>query len=323
MAFPSPKNKKGYCDYCQQKPKHGNHDYCGKTCSQQASTMNQNNPVVPPQPQPVSTHCKQCGQNPKFQNFDFCGKHCASTWQLIHGSSNGKPNPPAKNSQGGAYGISNGAPNPPAKNSLGGNLGVTANMQLPNQLLGQVPQHLQGQVQAILPALVAALQQQGQSQPQQQQQPPPGAGLNTNNVIIVPPTNVPQQPMAATTFVPNNANKNQPRQTNVGQGIGPGFPVPSNAQGPVNGTNMTMVPTSAPARVRAASLTSNCRLAGCGKPVHTDPTSNHASEYCSNRHREEAVTTGQVTPCIMCLKMPRTRIDHFCSKACRDAALSQ
>ena len=36
----------------------------------------------------------------------------------------------------------------------------------------------------------------------------------------------------------------------------------------------------------------------------------------------EAVTTGQVKACIMCLKMPRGIADHFCSKVCREAALS-
>jgi hypothetical protein len=41
------------------------------------------------------------------------------------------------------------------------------------------------------------------------------------------------------------------------------------------------------------------------------------------RYYREAVITGQVKACIMCLKMPRGSVDHFCSKACREAALSQ
>jgi len=72
----------------------------------------------------------------------------------------------------------------------------------------------------------------------------------------------------------------------------------------------------------ASGSSATCRLNGCDKPVFTDPTTGHRSEYCSQKHREEAVTSGQVNPCIMCLKMPKSQTDHFCSKACRDKALS-
>jgi len=67
---------------------------------------------------------------------------------------------------------------------------------------------------------------------------------------------------------------------------------------------------------------STCRLMGCEKTVFVDPATDHQSEYCSQKHREEAVTSGQVDPCIMCKKMPRSLYDHFCSKACREKALS-
>jgi len=65
-----------------------------------------------------------------------------------------------------------------------------------------------------------------------------------------------------------------------------------------------------------------CRLKGCNKPVSVDPATHYQSEYCSQRHREEATVFGQVNLCIMCLKMPRGPNDHFCSRACRDKALS-
>ena len=121
---------------------YSNHNYCGKTCSQQAAAMNQTNAVpapAPPQPQAASTLCKvlvppvcfsrhltlmcvfqQCNQKPKFQNFEFCGKNCAATWQLAHGSSNGTANPPTKKPTGNVIGQ------------------VLPNVQIPPQLLGQI-----------------------------------------------------------------------------------------------------------------------------------------------------------------------------------------
>jgi len=65
-----------------------------------------------------------------------------------------------------------------------------------------------------------------------------------------------------------------------------------------------------------------CRLKGCKKPVFVDPATHRQSGFCSRRHREDAAAFGQVSPCIMCLKMPRGLDDHFCSKTCRDRALS-
>jgi len=65
-----------------------------------------------------------------------------------------------------------------------------------------------------------------------------------------------------------------------------------------------------------------CRLKGCNKPVFVDSATHQQSEYCSQRHREDAKIYGQVDPCIMCLKMPRGLNDHFCSNTCREKALS-
>lgn len=47
------------------------------------------------------------------------------------------------------------------------------------------------------------------------------------------------------------------------------------------------------------------------------------SDYCSQRHREEAVTSGLVDPCIMCLMFPQSEKDYFCSRACREDALEK
>ncbi|KAF9643751.1 hypothetical protein BDM02DRAFT_3191258 [Thelephora ganbajun] len=81
-----------------------------------------------------------------------------------------------------------------------------------------------------------------------------------------------------------------------------------------------------PQRVTSTSTPSGsfatCRLKGCDKPIYVDPATHHQSEYCSQRHREDAAIFGQVSPCIMCLKMPRSSDDYFCSRACREKALS-
>ena len=99
----------------------------------------------------------------------------------------------------------------------------------------------------------------------------------------VPPANVPQQSTIATNLLPNNPNVNQPQQgTNV-NGI-PGT-VPQNTQGPTNGTYNNAVQASVPGQAQPTTP-AICRLTGCGKPVYTDATFNHASEYCSKRHRE-------------------------------------
>lgn len=37
----------------------------------------------------------------------------------------------------------------------------------------------------------------------------------------------------------------------------------------------------------------------------------------------QAVNSGMVEPCIMCLSLPQGDMDHFCSRLCRDEALSK
>ncbi|KAF9648841.1 hypothetical protein BDM02DRAFT_3114857 [Thelephora ganbajun] len=298
--------KQNLCDYCHQKPKRANHDYCGKTCSQQAAVTNHTSAVAHHQPQIGPALCKQCNQKPRFQGFDFCGKNCATNWQLTHSGSSGNSNPPVKKSGGNAAGQ------------------MGPNTQIPGQPLGNTTQPLSyAQLQAVIPAVVAALQQ-GSNQPQQQKQPPTNASLNVSNVPV-PPSNTSRQFTVVTTLAPNNPHPKLPQQkTNVNQNTngmgGPG--VPQNAHGPTSGINNHAVPNSGLSQLQTATPTT-CRLTGCGKPVYMDATSNQVSEYCSKRHREEAVIIGQVKACVMCLKMPRSSTDHFCSKACREAALSQ
>jgi len=66
-----------------------------------------------------------------------------------------------------------------------------------------------------------------------------------------------------------------------------------------------------------------CLIPGCGKPVHVDSSGSKTSEYCSKRHREQAVADGLVSPCIMCLTLPQSDTDYFCSRECREEAMNK
>lgn len=37
----------------------------------------------------------------------------------------------------------------------------------------------------------------------------------------------------------------------------------------------------------------------------------------------EAVTSGLISPCIMCLVLPQSDSDYFCSKACREESMNK
>lgn len=87
-----------------------------------------------------------------------------------------------------------------------------------------------------------------------------------------------------------------------------------------------------------------CFIPGCKQSVYVDEEG-VTSDFCSLRHREcvicflfsisqseyrssvrrfrEAVTSGLLSPCIMCLVLPQSDTDYFCSMACRDEAMTK
>ncbi|EKM78957.1 hypothetical protein AGABI1DRAFT_114486 [Agaricus bisporus var. burnettii JB137-S8] len=65
-----------------------------------------------------------------------------------------------------------------------------------------------------------------------------------------------------------------------------------------------------------------CIIPGCKQSVYVDEEG-VTSDFCSLRHREEAVTSGLLSPCIMCLVLPQSDTDYFCSMACRDEAMTK
>ncbi|KAJ7168648.1 hypothetical protein C8R46DRAFT_237953 [Mycena filopes] len=119
------------CDYCHQKPKHGTHPYCSKTCAAQIATL-----------------CNYCQKKPKYQNFDFCGKNCAALAGATPGS--GNRSGAAKNSSApqvktAGRGATNAAPPQAAANPL----------LDPVHLAKLVAQHIP-QVQSFLAAVAPA-----------------------------------------------------------------------------------------------------------------------------------------------------------------------
>ncbi|KAI6012356.1 hypothetical protein EDC04DRAFT_2761129 [Pisolithus marmoratus] len=65
-----------------------------------------------------------------------------------------------------------------------------------------------------------------------------------------------------------------------------------------------------------------CAMPHCGKPVHMDK-SGVKTNYCSIKHREEAVTLGLEAPCIMCKRYPQSGSDYFCSSSCRNQSMAK
>ncbi|EPS93927.1 hypothetical protein FOMPIDRAFT_1135248 [Fomitopsis schrenkii] len=74
-------------------------------------------------------------------------------------------------------------------------------------------------------------------------------------------------------------------------------------------------------RASPAPTSSICKLPRCNKPAFIGPDG-VPSEYCSNRHRLDAVRGGKAEACLFCWKYPKSRINgklsDFCSKKCSE-----
>ncbi|KAJ7196841.1 hypothetical protein GGX14DRAFT_537060 [Mycena pura] len=251
------------CDYCHQKPKHGTHPYCSKTCAAQIATL-----------------CNQCHQKPKYQNFDFCGKNCAATAAATAktpGNRAAKAAPQTSSPSNPAGTTSGQAPSSQAP---------TNSIIDPIQLAKLVVQHIP-QVQNFL-AAVAPTQPSG---------PPPVRAPATA------PAPAPNPTPAATTLRP----RNNPFLNSTKQAAPPAVAV---------------AVSPGPAAPNGGPPVLDCLIPDCGQPVHVDSSGN-MSDYCSKKHREEAVSSGLVSPCIMCLALPQSDTDYFCGRECREEALNK
>ncbi|TFK36681.1 hypothetical protein BDQ12DRAFT_686325, partial [Crucibulum laeve] len=271
------------CDYCHQKPKFSNHKYCSKTCAGQAATL-----------------CNHCHKKPKFQNFDFCGKNCAS-----------QANPGGKPRSGGAAGpaAQAGAASKAPSYPKGNNFNIQKQGQPgqqtfdPLQIAQLVVQHIP-QVQALLASTNANTSQSTVSAPATQ-----------------PAVAAPLAPAAQLATVPNAHSNNPFLNLTNAQSAAALTATPNGTLAPSSQSMPIAQPLNISTQPSADDL--ECLIPGCGKPVHVDSRGMKTSDYCSMRHREEAVVSGLVSPCIMCLVLPQSETDYFCGKACREESMNK
>jgi len=295
MSLIPTSNQSNLCEYCHQRPKNGQYDYCGRTCSAHAAASAQ----IPQQP----ALCKQCRQKPSRQTFDFCGKHCASIWQLQ-----------AKIPGGNAPAFTQ-----PSKGL--GKFGMPNFTSIENTLKSLQPQS----TNQLLPAASQVQPTFGGGLNNNNNKP---TTPNSNNVPQQKQSNIkagsaPDDDDDHDTFGPSRTNNSM---------ASPPMPVSLNGGGtykygataPGNMNNSMAPPTKASQPQKLLGLSSPnagvCRIPGCDRQVYAAGTMQQ-SEYCSTQHREAAVGLG-ADPCIMCRMLPRGTADHFCSWTCRTAALS-
>ncbi|PPQ92583.1 hypothetical protein CVT25_007275 [Psilocybe cyanescens] len=244
----------------------------------------------------AATLCNQCHKKPKFQNFDFCGKNCAAL-----ASASGK----ARNPVGVGAQQTYTKPNAAKAQQQG------APAFDPIQLAKLVAQHIP-QVQALI---------NPSGNPAGHTSAPTSQPIVTNpfaNPVaqVVPPTT-------------HNAPVNNPfLNIAVPQ---PGTSQAGPAQNAVTNGAVNLAASSNPLpaaqqlhiSTQQSADDTECLIPGCGQPVHIDAKGVKASDYCSMRHREEAVASGLASPCIMCLTLPQSDIDYFCSRGCREESMNK
>ncbi|KAJ2932507.1 hypothetical protein H1R20_g4587, partial [Candolleomyces eurysporus] len=236
----------------------------------------------PIQPQAVQANplCDYCHKKPKFQNFEYCGKNCASL-----ANPGGVPKPaagPAARGAGGAAPKPRGAPG--AQQPLGS--GPLDPLSIAKIVVQNMPQ-----VQALLngtgiPANPAGNSQGGgaygaQVQPQQQPQQP------LNNPFL-------NQAAAAM----SNGSSSLPAPPNYSSGVngyGAAYSGGGVQQQQYQQQQYPQYGQQQQQQYSAEDL--ECLIPGCGKPVHVDSKGMKTSDYCSQRHREEAVSSGLVQAC--------------------------
>ncbi|KIL58513.1 hypothetical protein M378DRAFT_170509 [Amanita muscaria Koide BX008] len=236
--------------------------------------------------------CDVCHQKPKFSNHHYCSKTCAAQASAMCKYCHKKPK-----FQNFDY--------------CGKNCAAQANAVAPNQ-------------QAPAAAMTAL-----------QQAPLPKVATNTGGKANPPKTfnpvaqvakfvtqQMPQTQLPSTTAQPaGQVNGTGSTATSLLQGFNP-FSNVTNQQPPPQQLAANGVSAQVSASTQPPVPPLPCLIPGCGKPVHIDSQGN-STDYCSKKHREDAVPLGLASPCIMCLTMPQSDVDYFCSKACRDEAMNK
>ncbi|KIJ98118.1 hypothetical protein K443DRAFT_680995 [Laccaria amethystina LaAM-08-1] len=231
----------------------------------------------------AATLCNHCHKKPKFTNFEYCGKNCASL-----------ANPGGKTGPAQGQAAAGKAPTYPKGSGFNASKQTPPAfdpVQIAKLVVQQIPQ-----VQALLASSTPGI----------------ATGLSASQTGLV----------AAVQPVPN-PHSNNPFLNVTNQSTTQAPP-----QGVANGVTLAASSNALPTAQLHISTQPvaddiECLIPGCGKPVHVDAKGVKTSEYCSMRHREEAVTSGLVSPCIMCLVMPQSETDYFCGRACREESMNK
>ncbi|KAF9444465.1 hypothetical protein P691DRAFT_778244 [Macrolepiota fuliginosa MF-IS2] len=250
--------------------------------------------------------CDYCHQKPKFGGHQYCSKTCASQAATLCNHCHKKPkfqNFDYCGKHCASLAAANGTkPRGAAANGTTVKKGTNINnnqqpaaggntidpMQIAQIVVQHVPQ---------LQSLLASAQGQGSGS---------SASANVQPGGTQPPSNNPFLNAVNTV----GAAVQGTQSTNGSRSIPFFSRGKKNAQPPLNVSTK-----QAPDDLR-------CLIPGCKQPVHVDEEG-IVSDYCSLRHREQAVTSGLASPCIMCLVLPQTDSDYFCSKACRDESMNK
>ncbi|KAF5359458.1 hypothetical protein D9756_003566 [Leucocoprinus leucothites] len=239
--------------------------------------------------QPAATQlCDHCHQKPKFGNHQYCSKTCAGQAATFCNQCHKKPKFQGFDYCGkhcASIAAANGVkPNRPTANAATTKKGGSGNQQ---PAAGAIdPMQLAQLVVQHVPqiqSLLANAQGQGSSTSGATNSQPAGTQAAT------------QTAQSTTTGIRS---------------------IPFFLRGKKNAKPKLNVST------KQTADDTRCSIPGCKQSVYVDEEGT-VSEFCSLRHREEAVTSGLRSPCIMCLVLPQSDGDYFCSKACLEESMSK
>ncbi|EIW78842.1 hypothetical protein CONPUDRAFT_166738 [Coniophora puteana RWD-64-598 SS2] len=301
-------NNASLCDSCHKRPKHANHRYCGKTCAaaaqvaaparRKAHAQGQGHASGQPtaksrnaganaagnQTQSPAQLCKACKKKPAFGGFDYCGKYCASqAGKAASQPAQAKPRNAPSATPAKA----------PSKPSGGKNTSVPA------------------------PASAPAQKQHGNVH-QAPAQAHPDTDSDDDYLDAYPDSDSDLDAYpSGSESEPDDSDPPTPVMPTLPSAQHSGSGKKASAQAGHGASHQTKQAGAGAAQV------GQCLIPRCGNAPYVDSKSGVASDFCSSRHREEAVSIGQADGCIMCRKFPQGSNDYFCSRACREQALKK
>lgn len=262
--------------------------------------------------------CENCHKKPKFGTHKYCGKSCASQAPIPRG---GPARPQLK-----APGAGRNRVAPP---------GIPQKAIPLCDYCGKKPKFSNFDYCGKSCAALANPSQSNQATVQGKQPTKPNAPRvpypPQNGPTLGRPHNVtkaPQGKVPVSQDDPSGDEECDESDDETGTDLS-AYPTDSDEEEPV-----VSAPAAAPSNAKRAAKPGNpgiqslrvvpgtCAIPHCGKPVHTDK-SGVKTNYCSIKHREEAVTLGLEAPCIMCKRYPQGDSDYFCSSSCRNQSLSK